>query len=296
MILERVENFLSSTDTDIDPAVIDEFGELAKGVLRKHFVDKPSREFTLRMSNIGRPTCQLQMEKNGVTPVSMSPWDRMKMVYGDLVEALAVAILKASGVSVEEYQKPVTLRLKDGTEISGTYDVKIEGKLWDIKSASEYSFLNKFKDKGLLSGDDSFGYVAQATGYAVADGIPLGGWIAIDKTSGEWTVLEVPEDFDYTAELDKIENTVQTVNSDKPFERCFTDVEETYYKAPTGNRYLGFECSYCPFKYDCWPTLKFAPMSNSKAMYPPYKYYTKLESQGSDVNTVKESERESITT
>ena len=49
----------------------------------------------------------------------------------------------------------------------------------------------------------------------------------------------------------------KSISKGKSFRRCFTDVEEVFYKKPTGNRTLGIECSYCPYKTNCWKDLEF---------------------------------------
>ena len=48
----------------IEDSWIDEAGEALKGALRKQLSPRDS-EFGLRMSNVGRPLCQLQMQASG---------------------------------------------------------------------------------------------------------------------------------------------------------------------------------------------------------------------------------------
>ena len=61
-------SFLSKAvrgEAEMPPHVIEEFGELCKKALEKQF-SKREEGFRLRMSNIGKPLCQLQMEAMGV--------------------------------------------------------------------------------------------------------------------------------------------------------------------------------------------------------------------------------------
>ena len=51
----------------------------------------------------------------------------MRNLFGDLIEASAITIMKASGIEITDVQKQVKL----GDEISGTLDIKIGGKVWD---------------------------------------------------------------------------------------------------------------------------------------------------------------------
>ena len=53
-------------------------------------------------------------------------------------------MLKEAGVKYEDDEK-VTLGHDDDTSISGTYDIVIDGAVDDIKSASNWSYTNKFE-------------------------------------------------------------------------------------------------------------------------------------------------------
>ena len=48
------------------PVWIDEAGEAFKDALRRQVTDRGKNDFYLRMSNVGRPLCQLQMAAKGV--------------------------------------------------------------------------------------------------------------------------------------------------------------------------------------------------------------------------------------
>ena len=69
-------------------------------------------------------------------------------------------------------------------------------KVWDIKSASDYAYKSKFTGYEGYEGikkDDPFGYVMQGFLYSEAVGMPFGGWIVVNKSSGEVAVVEVPD-------------------------------------------------------------------------------------------------------
>ena len=155
-------------------------------------------------------------------------------------------------------------------------------KIWDIKSASPYSFQYKFGEAGgfdALLKDDPFGYVSQGYLYAGADDKEFGGWIAINKSTGEWAVTETPlaDDEHRAKALKKVKDNSDAIKKNLPFERCFTDVEEMYRRKPTGNRVLGFECSYCPYKKDCWgDEIQYLPQQQSQGLNPKWVWYTKV--------------------
>ena len=281
-ILNRVQLFLSEANkasVPISSTIVQEFGEACKGAFIKHFIEEREGKFKPRMSNIGKPLCQLQMEKRG-EKTETPPYNyKMRCIFGDLVEALAVAILKSSGLKVEEFQKKVNYKFKSG-EINGTYDVKILNKVWDIKSASPYSFKYKFSEGfDAIAKDDTFGYVSQGYLYSESEGVDFGGWIAIDKSSGEWAVVETPiSDLEHSKKaLEQAEKNLKVLNSNAPFKRLYSDEEEFFNKKATGNRILKSPCTFCPYKKPCWGNVQYLPQQQSKAMNPKWVWYTKLE-------------------
>ena len=116
-----------------------------KEALTKQFNSKKSRDnFTLRMSNVGRPACQLWYDKNK-PEVAIAPPTTflMNMMIGDIVEAVFKGILKEAGV---KYKNSDSVKLElDGTTINGTYDIVIDDAVDDIKSASDWSYKHKFE-------------------------------------------------------------------------------------------------------------------------------------------------------
>ena len=198
--------------------------EVADAVLRQFGSGKSRDEFTLRMSNIGRPTCQLWFQKNHPDKALPKPTTFvMNMMIGDIVEAVFKGLLKAANVEFEDTDK-VSLTVGDSndTRVSGSYDLVIDGAVDDVKSASPWSYQNKFDSFGTLAKGDGFGYVGQLAGYAKASGKRVGGWWVVNKGNGEFKY--VPADgLDLDKELDKIKSTVETVNNNE-FKRCFSPV------------------------------------------------------------------------
>ena len=106
----------------------------------------------------------------------------MNMMLGDIVEAVFKGLLKASGVKYEDPEH-VSLEVGD-TKISGTYDLVIDNAVDDVKSASGWSYDNKFISFETLSEGDAFGYIAQLVGYAKAAKKKVGGWWVVNKANG----------------------------------------------------------------------------------------------------------------
>lgn len=239
-----------------------------KAALNKQFNSGPRGEFRMRMSNIGKPKCQLWFEKND--PEDRTPFPPhflMNMILGDIVEAVFKGLLRASGQDFKDNDN-VTLTLPNGQKIKGEYDMEMDGKIDDVKSASPWSYQYKFADFETLSKGDSFGYVSQLVGYATAAGKDVGGWWVVNKGNGEFKYVDASE-VDKDAVLENIQSVVDYIENDEPFERCFEPVPETYRKVQSGNLVLASGCKFCDFKHKCHPTLQTLPSRVSKAAVKP---------------------------
>ena len=284
-ILEKVQSFLKEATDDsvvISEELIEEFGELCKSALRKQFTDKREKSFRARMSNVGKPLCQLQMEKSDTESEGQPYNNKMRNTFGDLIEALAVTIVKASGIKVNSTQKSVSYKFKN-KKIYGTYDIEIDNKIYDIKSASPYAFEHKFGDDGGFKSiveEDAFGYLSQGYLYSESENKKFGGWIVINKSTGEWLVTETPTEDEQWKDLaiNLAKENLTALDGGKPFRRCFSDIEETFRKIPTGNKVLGIVCSFCPYKFPCWGEnkLQYLPQQQSKGKNPKWVYYTEV--------------------
>ena len=249
--------------------------EVAEAVIRQFGSGKSRKEFRLRMSNIGRPTCQLWFEKN--KPESALPKPStfvMNMMIGDIVEAIFKGLLKEAKVDFDDTDQ-VTLDVGDsnGTRVSGSYDLIMGGAVDDIKSASDWSYRNKFESYAALKKSDPFGYIGQLAGYAKASDKRAGGWWVVNKANGSFKY--VPAAIDMRVELTKLKETVEKVNENK-FERCFEAVPETYRGKPSGNMILNDSCKFCDYRFECWPNMKELPSKVSQAREPKTVAYVEL--------------------
>jgi hypothetical protein len=230
--------------------------------------------FRVRMSNIGRPLCQLQMEKAGAPRTPMPYNHIVRMLIGDCVEIIMRMVLEMSGTNVTSDGDSVELNVS-GHTIKGDSDLDIDGAVYDVKSSSPWAYKNKWAKgfEGLLE-EDSFGYVGQLYGYADAQDKKPGGWVVVDKSSGEVSVVEVsatPEQEQHIRHNRK--HIVESIYQDAPFMRCFDAEEETYYRKPTGEMIVPKQCSMCSYIRPCWPEANFRQSTSSTAKAPPYKWY-----------------------
>ena len=232
---------------------IERFGENCKRLMTNLFTEKRDGR-KLRMSNIGRDDRYLwNVVNNPDVQEEMTPNTYVKFMYGHLIEEMLLFLTRLSGHEVTDEQKQCEV-----AGITGSMDCKIDGVVTDVKSVSSFGF-KKFKD-GSLAYDDPFGYVAQIKGYAHSEGETKFGWLAMDKQNGHLTYLmydtedtqaPVHEKISYDIE-EHIERVKKLVEQPEPPEVCHEVVPD----GKSGNQKLAVGCSYCPYKFTCWPEVR----------------------------------------
>ncbi len=275
MIHQYLENATSGKSA-MSQENIEQVATDIKDALNRQFNTKREDKFRLRMSNIGRPSCQLWFEKNKPETALPKPTTFvMNMMIGDIVEAVFKAVLREANVKFEDTDN-VTLELDEDTKISGSYDLVMNDSVDDIKSASDWSYKYKFDSYESLHSGDSFGYVGQLAGYAKALGKKAGGWWVLNKANGLFKYVRAHIDMD--KELDKIKKNIKATES-KELVRCFEPEPETFRGKPTGNMVLNKNCTFCSYRQSCWETLKELPAQMSQAKEPKMVQYIKLKGE-----------------
>lgn len=260
---------------DIKPEWIDECVEMVREGLHKQLF-RENEPFRVRMSNISRPTCQLQMDKAGAKKARMPYNHIIRMMHGDIIEAVMQLILRISGANITGGKHKVKLKVA-GTEVRGEDDIEIDGKIFDTKSASPWAFGNKWSKgfEGLKESDD-FGYIGQLVGYSVAQKKQPGGWIVVDKSSGQVKVVEANLSKPEIKEiLGSMKDTVKALDGE--FKRCFEPEDENFRRKPTGSKRLCATCGFCSFLDTCWPNAQYLPQTGSQAQSPKHYWYTQYE-------------------
>ena len=283
-----IQDFLdkaSRGEIDVSPASLDEFMQDCRASAAKQ-LKREKREWYIRMSGLGRPMCQQLLDRDGVKE-EMEYNAVFRFLFGDMTEAALMLVLKEAGVDVTAAQEKCTLHL-NGYVVRGTLDLIIRGsdgveRVWDIKSASDWAFKNKYKGgyEKLLE-EDPFGYIMQGYLYSEAMGMPFGGWLVVNKSSGE--ILEVPapdwQDSDRKKYLADAEQRIKVLlNPDSKVVK-FESEDETYRRQgeviKTGNKVLPRNCGFCGYRAHCWPDAILHDKVTSQAKSPPRVWYTKL--------------------
>jgi len=227
---------LPLTESDIDKTMVGIKAALMDWATPR----KRNTDFTVRMSNVGKPSRQLWYEKRD--PEGRGGVDgatQIKFLYGHLLEEVVLMLVRMAGHKVTDEQKEVVVN-----GITGHMDCKINGEVVDVKTASRFAF-NKFRD-GRLAQDDPFGYLGQLAGYEKAEGTENGGFLVLNKESGE-LCMYLPDDLDKPNIDTRISELLPTLELDTPPALCYDPIPD----GKKGNMKLAKGCSWCKYKYKC---------------------------------------------
>ncbi len=194
----------------------------------------------LRMSVLGKPPRQLWYDR--FSPKKTKSYDaslNIKFLYGHILEHLLLYLAELTGHKIGDQQKKVEI-----DNIKGHIDATVDGEVCDVKSASSFSF-KKFKT-GELVGDDPFGYHAQLSGYETGMGTNGGGFLVMDKSSGDVCFYK-PDELAKPNVTTLIKTLQDTLKSKIPPEKCY-QLSET----KGGNKSLPIGCQFCIHKWECY--------------------------------------------
>ena len=228
---------LPLTEAEIDKTVAD----MKEALMSWATPRDRDQKFTVRMSNVGKPSRQLWYEKRD--PQGRGGIDgptQIKFLYGHLLEEIVLMLVRMAGHKVTDEQKEVTVE-----GIVGHMDCKINGEVVDVKTASRFAF-NKFKE-GRLAQDDPFGYLGQLAGYEAAEGTENGGFLVLNKESGE-LCMYVPDDLDKPNIRSSIDILLPALELDTPPELCYSPIPD----GKKGNMKLSKGCNWCKYKFKCY--------------------------------------------
>lgn len=240
----------------------DDFGKAMAELLWDNLQPERDRSGSLRLSAIGKPDRKIWNAFKGVAGEPIDGPTYIKFLYGHIVEALVLSLAEIAGHTVTDQQKEVEVE-----GIKGHMDGRIDGVLMDVKSCSAYGF-KKFERNTLHLSDD-FGYIAQLKAYAHDKGDTTYGWLAMCKQSGKLAWLqydETDEGTTYHSHInydiaERAQHVKKLVSSDLLPVVCHTPVSD----GKSGNERLATGCTYCDFKYNCWPDVqKFAYAAGPK--------------------------------
>ena len=216
----------------------------------KNAFEPYEQKTNLRMSGIGRCERAQWYAVKGYTPEELDGSVYLTFLQGHVLEAVIVALVKLAGHRIEDQQKKHTVE-----GINGSQDCTIDGELVDIKTASAWSWDNKFTPTGIA--DDGFGYIKQLSAYGKNDNREHGYFLALNKNKSTLKLCkqELEQDVDtFIVDLkDKME-------SDTPPMRLAKATTLT----KQGEEKLCMTCAFCNFKNDCYGSLIARPIPSGK--------------------------------
>lgn len=244
-LVEDIYNLFSLDPIDMDEEEVDKhidtFGEMLKVHIKDFLYEVPKDRKGLRLSAIGKPDRKIWLDINSpLEEEQLKPSTRIKFLYGYILEELLLLCSTIAGHDVKDQQKEVHV---DG--VAGHQDSVIDGVLVDCKSASGFGF-EKFRKNNLIE-DDPFGYVAQISAYAQANGIDTAAFLAINKSTGEICLSKLHQMDMINAEA-RVKHLKNIVGKDSLPDKCYTDIPD----GKSGNRSLAVGCVYCNYKQTCW--------------------------------------------
>ena len=95
--------------------------------------------------------------------------------------------------------------------------------------------------------DDPFGYIAQISSYAEANGVDKAAFLAIDKSTGEICLSKV-HSMEMINAGKRIKHLKGVVSNDAVPDRCYDSVPD----GKSGNYRLSTPCVFCRHKQVCW--------------------------------------------
>lgn len=243
-IYETIGVLAKGKELKIPPEVLEDFGrDMAQALKDWSIPQEVSTEIKpgLRMSNIGKPDRQLWYDINSEDKEEkeLAPNMYIKFLYGHLLEVLLLTFVRLAGHNVSNEQKEINV---DG--IKGHMDCTINGEVVDVKTASGYAF-KKFNE-GTLAEDDSFGYLAQLAGYEEAMQTDKGGFLVMNKESGELSFFK-PDDMEKPNIKNRIKNIKKIIKEKNPPDYCYDSIPE----GKSGNMKLPRQCTWCAYKFKC---------------------------------------------
>lgn len=236
-----------------DESKLEQLGKNVVDIVRAR-VKAPlqEREPTLRLSQIGKPARQVYFDLTKADREPLPPQTLIKFMYGDLIEELVLYLAAEAGYEVSNQQKEVDLE-----GVKGHIDCTINDIPIDVKSASKFAF-KKFKENAIHS-DDPFGYMKQLGSYTLSLEAPWGGFLAMNKESGELALAKYSKD---ELEMEMPRETIQShremLEKGEMPEPCYKPIPD----GKSGNMKIALGCSYCSFKAKCWPNARKFIYSN----------------------------------
>lgn len=244
-LIEDIYSVLQNQQ-ELDDSLCKELSDDIVSVIKARLSSSSHHRSYLSLSSIGKPLRRLWYDINDPIENDSRPYERLKFLYGDIIECVVLWLAKVAGHTVTDRQKEVKVE-----GVVGHIDSLIDEEVVDAKSASQRSYM-KFL-LGTLPEDDPFGYLPQLASYDSKVGKGNPGFLAMNKVTGELCLYRPDPLFDLPDPTQVVKAAKKAVARKTPPEtRCY----EPEADGKSGNMKLAKGCVMCPYKNRCWEGLR----------------------------------------
>lgn len=266
--IDRIKEVHGKNLVEPSQTLLSEAAAAFEGALRGFWTEQKAR--FPRPSSMGYKARRLWLMKRNPEVKGDFAWQ--SSIVGNALETVLIYLLKEVGAPISDVQARVSGKM-EGYEVAGSIDFKLmypDGKkrIVDVKTCSDFSWTDNFGSAEKFAAKNPYGYLTQAAVYEYLSGEQFGGWLVMNKSSGEVKFL----DADYmraeiAQALDEVQDALrQTYQDDMPLQ-CFPVMLEEFKGEKTGNIKVDYECAKCPFVKTCFPDAKKAKRGPTTLYY-----------------------------
>ena len=174
-------------DVVVPPQIMEEYLDGCKKALETIFEARKTSS-SIRVSDLGKDRDYLRKIIEGDRPQEKLDYNMFLIFWrGYVFEALTEALLELSGQPPEKSQGKVIINVdvpdQPSVHVNGTFDVVVDGKLYDIKTANDRSYTEKFRSSTALASEDKYNYLVQGAAYQAGSGHSFTGWLVVNPNT-----------------------------------------------------------------------------------------------------------------
>lgn len=251
MIVDRINEFLSSKNQTVDEAIVNDVALLCKVAFLKQFLRREDKAPTLRLSSIGKCTRQQAYTVLGYEQKGKKIDSRARMVFfmGDLAEIAIIQLARAAGCDIANFGQDQAVVEIDG--VSGHPDGILKAEknyLVEAKSMSSFSF--KEFERGVLD----VGYLWQINAYMHALGLDQAIVVGLNKDAGVLHEMVISKDKAIVDEILTRISRLKNATKDNLPDRDYKSNEKGFFP---------WQCLYCAFHETCLPNAEKVVIKNA---------------------------------
>jgi hypothetical protein len=218
-------------------AVADKVGSEISDALVESFKERQKTD-GLRMSGIGRCERAQWYNIKGYEQLPISGSVYLTFLQGHILEAVLLGLIELSGHTVTGQQGKHTVE-----GVTGSQDCEIDGELVDVKTASAWSYDNKFTETGIK--DDAFGYIKQLSAYGKTKGRDEAYFLAFNKNNSTLKLCKQELETDIDKHIIQLKDKMELDTPPMRLAKATTLDKD-------GRERLNMNCAFCGHKENCF--------------------------------------------